>query len=119
MVTLAPRFFLPTGRSKPPATGFGKPDRFDRLLVKTGQIQIGQFKRFGPVSRPVWHSNLGLEKKLAAREPARARSGSRAWNEPSRASFLGSLKYRAEPARSGSRGGSRAEPPMDHLSIVM
>jgi len=76
MVTLAPRFFLPTGRSKPPATGFGKPDRFDRLLVKTGQIQIGQFKRFGPVSRPVWHSNLGLEKKLAAREPARARSGS-------------------------------------------
>ena len=28
-----------------------------------------------------------------------ARSGSRAWNEPSRASFLGSLKYRAEPSQ--------------------
>ena len=45
------------------------------------------------------HFQVGLEKKLAAREPARARSGSRAWNEPSRASFLGSLKYRAEPSQ--------------------
>ena len=52
-----PRFFLSTGRSKSPATGFGKSDRFDRLPVKIGQIQIQiqirQFKRFGLVSRPV------------------------------------------------------------------
>jgi hypothetical protein len=44
-------------------------------------------------------SRLGLENKLEAREPARARSGSRASSEPSR----------AEPAfwaRSGSRAMS-------------
>jgi len=35
-----PRFFLPTSRSKPPATGFDKPDWFDWLSVKTSQIQI-------------------------------------------------------------------------------
>ena len=28
------RFFLPTGRLKPPAFGSGKPDQFDRLLEK-------------------------------------------------------------------------------------
>ena len=60
------------------------------------------------------------KKKLAAREPARARSGSdrlvsleRA--EPSLFSWLAKIPSRAEPARSGSR----AEPSMDHLSIVM
>jgi hypothetical protein len=48
-------------------------------------------------------SQVGLENKLEAHEPTRARSGSarlRAAREP-RAS-------RAEPARSGSRAGSRA-----------
>jgi hypothetical protein len=33
-------FFLPTGQTKPPPTGSGKPDRFDRLPKKPGQIQI-------------------------------------------------------------------------------
>ena len=49
--------FLPTGPLKPPGSGSGKPDRFDRKPVKTGQIQISnyrrQFNRFPPVSRPV------------------------------------------------------------------
>ena len=48
---------------------------------------------------------IGMEKKLAAREPARARSGS---------ARLGAAR---EPGT--RRAGSRAEPPMDHLSIVM
>ena len=39
-------FFLPTGGLKPPPTGIGLPDRFDRLLVKTGQIQNRMFNRF-------------------------------------------------------------------------
>ena len=50
-------FFLPTVRTKPLPAGSGKPDRFDRLPEKTGQIQISnqklQFNRFPPVSRPV------------------------------------------------------------------
>ena len=41
----------------PGPSGSGKPDRFDRLLKKTAQIQISnkkrQFNRFPPVSRPV------------------------------------------------------------------
>ena len=52
------RVFLPTGLTKPPPSGSGKPDRFDRLPKKTGQIQISnkkrQFNQFLPVSRPVW-----------------------------------------------------------------
>jgi len=55
------RFFLPTGTTKPPPSGSGKPVRFDRKPVKTGQIQISnyrwQFNRFPPVSRPVWPVN--------------------------------------------------------------
>ena len=52
------RFFLPTGGTKPPPTGSGKPDRFDRLPEKTGQIQNPNqklmFNRFLSASRPVW-----------------------------------------------------------------
>ena len=33
-------FFLPTGGTKSPPTGYGIPDRFDRLPEKIGQIQI-------------------------------------------------------------------------------
>ena len=54
-------FFLPTGPLKPPASGSGKPDRFDRKSVKTSQIQISnyrrQFNRFPPVNRRVWPVN--------------------------------------------------------------
>ena len=50
-------FFLPTDPTKPPPSGSGKPDRFDRLPKNTGQIQISnkkwQFNRFPPVSWPV------------------------------------------------------------------
>ena len=56
-----PRFFLPTGTTKPPPSGSGKSVRFDRKLIKTGQIQISnsrwQFNRFPPVSWPVWPVN--------------------------------------------------------------
>ena len=56
------RVFLPTGLTKPPPSGSGKPDRFDRLPEKNGQIQISnqkrQFNRFPPVSRPVYRSGL-------------------------------------------------------------
>jgi len=52
---------------------------------------------------------IGLEKKARGSKLGSgsvrlgsARSGSRAWNEPSRASFLGSLKRRAEPSRLAS-----------------
>ena len=34
------RVFFPTGHSKPEHSGSGKSDRFDRLPVETGQIQI-------------------------------------------------------------------------------
>ena len=47
-------FFLPTGGLKPPPTGSGLPDRFDRLLVKTGQIQNRMFNRFRSAYWPVW-----------------------------------------------------------------
>ena len=47
-------FFFPTGLMKPPPSSSGKPVRFDRKPVKTGQIQIsnhsGQFNRFPPVN---------------------------------------------------------------------
>ena len=53
-----PGFFFPTGNPKPEHSGSGKPDRFDRLPVETGQIQIWiqktQFNRFVPVYRSVW-----------------------------------------------------------------
>ena len=52
-----PGFFYRNFRTEPPPTGSSKPDRFDRLPEKTGQIQISnqkwQFNRFPPVSRPV------------------------------------------------------------------
>ena len=45
--------FFPTGNPKPEHSGSGKPDRFDRLPVETGQIQNWikktQFNRFVPV----------------------------------------------------------------------
>jgi len=54
---MEPGFFSPTGWMKSPLSGSGKPDRFDRLPEKTGQIQTSnqkrQFNRFPPVSRPV------------------------------------------------------------------
>ena len=50
-------FFLPTGGLKPPPTGSGLPDRFDRLPEKTGQIQNPNqklmFNQFRSASRPV------------------------------------------------------------------
>ena len=55
---IRPRVFLPTGGTKPPPTGSGKPDRFDRLPEKTGQIQNPNqklmFNRFLSASQPVW-----------------------------------------------------------------
>ena len=52
-----PGVFLQTVLVKPPATGSGKPDRFDWLPEKTDQIQISnqkrQFNQFPPISRPV------------------------------------------------------------------
>ena len=43
----------PTGGLKPPHTDSGLLDRFDRLPVKTGQIQNRMFNRFRSVSRPI------------------------------------------------------------------
>jgi hypothetical protein len=42
---------------------------------------------------------VGLENYLEAREPARARSGSRASNEPSQAPSSSSFLQRVEPSR--------------------
>ena len=36
----------PSGPVKPARSGSGLPDRFDRKLVKTGQIQNHMFNRF-------------------------------------------------------------------------
>ena len=47
------RVFLLTGGLKPPPTGSGLPDRFDRLPVKTGQIQNRMFNQFRSAYRPV------------------------------------------------------------------
>jgi len=38
-------FFLPTGQVKPPPSGSGLPVRFDRKRIKTGQIQISNYRR--------------------------------------------------------------------------
>jgi hypothetical protein len=56
-----------------------------------------------PLCVIMWRLGVGLENKLEAREPARARSGSRASSEPSQYFELVALASRAEPARSGSR----------------
>ena len=34
------RVFFPTGRPKPEHSGSGKPDRFHRKLIETGQIPV-------------------------------------------------------------------------------
>jgi len=53
-----PGFTIPTGPVKPPPSGSGLPDRFDRKPVETGWIQIQiqnrMCKRFRPVYRLVW-----------------------------------------------------------------
>ena len=56
--TRRPGFTNPTGPVKPPPSGSGLPDRFDRKPVETGWIQIQiqnrMCNRFRPVYRPVW-----------------------------------------------------------------
>ena len=56
------RVFLPTSGTKPPPTGSGKPDRFDRLPEKTGHIQNPNqklmFNQFLSASRPVYRFGL-------------------------------------------------------------
>ena len=51
-------FFFPTAPVKPPPSGSGLPDRFDRKPVDTGWIQIQIQNRmcnqFWPVYRPFW-----------------------------------------------------------------
>ena len=76
----------------------GRPFTTDARLVSSngkfafGFFQTGTTTRAGKKARG---SKLGSGSvRLGS-----ARSGSRAWNEPSRASFLGSLKRRAEPSR--------------------
>jgi hypothetical protein len=62
-----------------------------------------QHAKVSLLTRVAW-LRVGLENKLEAPEPARARSGSarsgsRASNEPSRAPSLSSFLQRAEPSR--------------------
>ena len=45
---------IPTGPVKPPLSGSGLPDRFDRKPVETGQIQNRMFNRFRTAYRSVW-----------------------------------------------------------------
>ena len=67
VLTMDAQVFFPTGHPKPAPTGSGLPDRFDRLLVETGQIQIWiqmvSFNRFVPVYRPVWLVTCQIQKK--------------------------------------------------------
>ena len=74
-----------------------------KVLIRAGKKSLRLASGLG-----LGAARLGSE-RLASLERA----------EPNLFFRLAKIPSRAEPARSGSRAGSRAEPPMDHLSIVM